>query len=94
MKCSVLKELKLTAGQALKRKAVSDRVMRTHAKQQAALALLQRKVKYYERECVLRRTAIFSERNRDEKRSRAGRVSSDSGGSSPEEPEGKCNRKR
>lgn len=45
LECSVLKELKLTAGEIPRRKAVSDRTTRIGAEHQATVARLQRERK-------------------------------------------------
>lgn len=49
VKCLGLKELNQAAGEMLRRKLLSDRMTQTDAELQAAIAQLQRDVKYYER---------------------------------------------
>lgn len=91
--CPVFKKPKLTAVNMLGRSGVSDRVLRTDAEQQNATARLQREVKDYKKQPVSRSIAVFSGRNRGERRGRAASNGSGSGGASPAKLERKCKRK-
>lgn len=79
VECPVLKEVKLTAGERLRRRAVSDRVRRIDAEQQAASARIQGNVKYYKGQPASRSTAVSFEGNRSDKRDRAGSSGSENG---------------
>lgn len=89
VECSALRELNLTAGEMLKRKAVSDRVTWIGAEQQIAIADLQRKVKYYEVQAAHRSTLVSSERKRGDKGDRAGSSGNGSEVDSSKEPKKK-----
>lgn len=80
--CPTLKEIKQTAGETLRREAVSERVTWIDKAQQAVIASFQKRLEYYE-----------GQRGRDEKRKRA-RSSGDSGPGSFEELAKRCNRKK
>lgn len=82
MECFVLKELKLTAGEMLRRKAVRDEVTRFDEEQQASNARFQSRARYYKwRE------------NRGGKKDRVGRSGSSTRRGSPRKLETECRRK-
>lgn len=68
MECSVLKELKLMAGEMLRRRLVSEKVTPVDVEQQAAIDDLQWKVKYEEGQAAFRSTAVYSAENRGDKK--------------------------
>lgn len=82
LECFVLKNLKLRAGEMLGRKPMRDKAKRSVEEQQADIARLQTKVKYYKKQ-----------KNRNDQRDRAGRSESACEGSSRTEPK-KGNRKK
>lgn len=86
----MLRKLKLTAGQMLRQRAVSDRVTRIDAEKQAATACLQRELKCYKEQDAPRSTAVFFEGNGGNENNRACSNGSGSDGSSLKEPERKC----
>lgn len=88
--CSVLRNLKFTAGEMLGEKTASTKVTRTDAEQQDVIVRLRRELKCREEQAASRSTAVFSERSRDDKRDRAGSSGSRIEGSSPEQREGNC----
>lgn len=67
VKCTVLKDPKLTAGEMQRRKAENDRVRRLEEDQWAETAFLRSKVRYYERQVPSPSTAVFPEGNSGDK---------------------------
>lgn len=92
VECILLKELKLTAADMLRRKAVSDRMTQIDAEQQAAIVSRQIEVKYYERQAASRKTAVISEKSASNEKNRADKNGSGSGYNSLKVPERKCTR--
>lgn len=74
VKCSVLKEVRLTVEEMLKCRAVSDTVRRFDEELQAEITRLWSKVKYCERRAASCSTAASSRKNRGNKRYRAGSI--------------------
>lgn len=77
MKCSMLKEPKLTAGKMPRRHAVSDKVRRLENEQQAEVPRLRRNVKAYNGLATPCNTSVFSESTRDDRGDTAGSHGSD-----------------
>lgn len=90
--CPVLKKLKLTANEMLRRKAVRFRARWLDDEQQAETAQLWSKVKYYEGHAPFRSTPVSTEGNSSNKRTRARCKGSGREESTPEEPERKWDR--
>lgn len=69
-----------------------DTVTQLYAKQHAATAHLQSKLKYYERQLALRSTPVSSEGSREDEEARADSRKSDGGENSPGQTERKCSK--